>query len=385
MKVNYGFTPFYVMEEGCSEQAGQYLAEFGYEKVLIVHDKVTKELGLLDGVIQSIEDSGIDIVSYDKVVPDPPDYIIEEGARFAMEENVDGIIAVGGGSSIDTAKGINVLISNKTDKISKYYGINVQKKPLLKMVAIPTTSGTGSEVSFGAVVTDTATGTKQGIISNHLYPTVALCDPKLSRKMPPVLTAGTGCDALAHAVEAYLTYFTTPMSECFSEKGVELIFKYLPRATKNGDDMEARENMCLAASLGIMALNGGMSSIAHGLGHPMGANWHIPHGLACMYALPYAVIVAKDLFPERIKKLASIMGLDISKDASNDEAASKISDRLKAFRIELGLPTLKELKVDSSKIEQIAAESLKDIGTSLAPVAVTYEQMLGYMQEIYAL
>lgn len=383
MKIGYGFTPFYVLEEGCSNQAGQLLAGFGYKKVMAVYDKGTKDAGLVDGIIKSIEDSGLSVFCFDGVRADPPDTVVEEAARLAAENHVDGVIAVGGGSAIDTAKGINVLLSYKEDKISKYYGLNAADRPLLPLIAVPTTSGTGSEVSFVAVITDTTTNMKQSIVSQYLYPTIALVDPALSSKMPPGLTAATGMDALAHAIESNLTSFTSPMSSCFSEKVIELIFKYLPRATKKGNDLEARENMALAASLGMMGMNGGMASIGHGIGHSMGAQWHIPHGIACALALPYAVSIAAEVYPDRIRKQAKIIGLNVDAAASNAEVAKMVSDSIRALYKELGLPTLKKLGVDPSKISDVAANALKDLATSFAPKPVTYEEILGYVNEIY--
>lgn len=383
MKIAYGFTPFYSMEEGCSAQAGALLSGFGYEKVMVVYDRGTKEAGLVDGVVQSIEDAGIVVVPYDGVQADPPDTVVEEAARIALAQGVNGVLAIGGGSAIDTAKGINVLLSYREEKISKFYGIHAADRPLLPMVAIPTTSGTGSEVSFVAVITDTATNTKQSIVSQFLFPAVALVDPALSSKMPPKLTAATGMDALAHAIESNLTSFTNPMSSCFSEKVIELIFQYLPRATKDGTDTEARENMALAASLGMMAMNGGMASIGHGIGHCMGARWHIPHGIACALALPYAVMVAADVYPDRIRKQAKIIGLELAAEMSNQVVAAKVGESIKQLYREIGLPTLKELGVDPTLIGSVAEDAIKDLATSFSPKAVTEEELEGYLREIY--
>jgi choline dehydrogenase len=266
-------------------QAGQIVKRRGGTRVLIVTDSGVVETGMalkLEGILK---DAGLETRLFSEVEPDPPIEVIEKGARVYEEAGCDCLVAIGGGSSIDTAKAIAVKVSQGGD-LRKYDamrgGIGLIKPPLPPLIAIPTTSGTGSEVTSGAVLTDKKRNNlKFVILHSELAPKVALVDPKLAMSMPPKLTAATGIDALSHCVEGYASNVVpyNPLADAAALYGVKLVGRSLRRACSRGDDIDARFDICMAAYHGGIAVQKG-SGLAHAIGHPLTAWYHIHHGLS---------------------------------------------------------------------------------------------------------
>jgi alcohol dehydrogenase len=235
--------------EGTSLQTGERLKALGCKKVLAVYDKGVKQAGITEKIIESIKEQGIEVAVFDGVKADPPDTMIDEGAEVGRKAGVDGVVGIGGGSTMDTAKTINLLLNNP-GKVQDYMGTGKELKPGKNLILLPTTSGTGSEVTMFAVITDTADeNKKKGLAGPLVRANLAIVDPVLTAGMPPSITADTGMDAYAHAVEAIMGNNRNPMSDLLGEQAISLVMRYLPKAVKNGKDMEARTQMSYAAML----------------------------------------------------------------------------------------------------------------------------------------
>lgn len=338
---------------------------------------------MVDDVVRSLGEAGVEVVLYDKVPPDPPDYIIEEAAALARDRQVDGTVAVGGGSVMDAAKAVNVLLTNPPP-ISRYFGVNAAPNLGKVLVLLPTTAGTGSEVTAISVVTDTQNHRKIGVIGPYCAATLAIVDPELTVKMPPSVTAATGMDALSHAVEALTSGLANPVSDVLAKEAVSLITRYLPVAFRNGADLTARTQMSLAAMIAGIAFNDALPHLGHAIAHVLGARFHIPHGIGCAVALPEVVEFAADTLPEKVKVVGRAMGLDLAEELSATEAAKRVSEAIRRLCREVGIPTLKDLKVEESSLEDLVPLILKDDCAAFSPKPLTAEAVLGVLRRAYA-
>ncbi|WP_258359845.1 iron-containing alcohol dehydrogenase [Moorella sulfitireducens (nom. illeg.)] len=367
---------------GAVEQVGTKAKEHGCGKVMLVTDAGIKNAGIAAEVRKYLEAAGVGVVEYDKVPSDPPDNIIEEAAGIARSEQVDGVVGVGGGSVLDAAKGVNVLLTNPPP-ITNYYGVFTAKNPGKVLILLPTTSGTGSEVTAISVVTNSRTQKKSGVIGPYCMSTVAIVDPALTVKMPPALTAGTGMDAFSHAAEALTSGFANPVSGILAERAVELIYKYLPVAVENGDDMEARINMSLASMLAGIAFNDALPHYGHAIAHTAGAHFHVHHGMVCGLALPVVLEFVADAVPEKVKIIARCMGLEVSDAISPQEAGRKVREAIQAFTARIGMKTFKDAGIAKADLEAIAADVLTDDCAAFGPKKITVEDARKLLSEMY--
>jgi alcohol dehydrogenase class IV len=241
---------------GVSQQAGQKCTQFGMKKVLVVFDKGVQAAGITDKILASLKEAGVEYVTYDGVLADPPDWSCEEAGALGVKENVDGIVAVGGGSSIDTGKAAKALLTNPPP-LSQYFGRgNLLNKPGKPLIVIPTTAGTGSECTPGGAITDSKNDIKTNVNGLGAAVTLGLIDPDLTVGLPPAITASTGFDALCHAVESFTSSLANPYCEAVGKEALTLLGKYLIRAFKDGSDLEAREGTMKAATLAGIAMLG---------------------------------------------------------------------------------------------------------------------------------
>ncbi len=370
--------------EHASDQTGERTKALGCSKVLLVYDKGVKEAGVVGPIVENLKNAGLDIVQYDGVLPDPPDTMVNQCGELARREKVDGIVGVGGGSTMDTAKAVNVMLGNP-GPIENYYpgpGSPVQK-PGKPLVLLPTTAGTASEITHVAVLSRTATGAKQGVLGPNVIATLAIVDPLLTLGLPPAITAATGMDTFAHALEAYTAAFRNMMSDTLSEKAIELTFKYLPRAVKNGSDIEARTNMCYACLIAGMAFTDAKTHFGHAFGHSLGAKHHISHGIGCAIAQPGVIGIAADLMPEKVRRVGELMGLTLGANLSSAELGKRVSERIVAFNKEIGLPTLKGLNIKESDCAPLAEGIMKDICFQYMPVKLDMQGVLKVIQGLY--
>ena len=286
---------------------GKETAQFNAKKALVVTDKSLLAAGLLSGVQDSLKAQKIDFDIFDQVEAEPPAHNVDDGARIAVDNGVDIVIGVGGGSSLDVAKGIALMAQNK-GKILDYAGID--KVPLrgLPRILLPTTAGTGSEVTRTLVVADKVENLKMAVHSNHALADVAIVDPLLTLSVPPHVTADTGVDALVHALETYVSVNTTPFAEILGIEAIRLIAENLPAAYAKGENITARYNMSLGATVAGMAFCSGGVGAVHALSNILGIKYHMSHGRSNAVMLPYIVDYNKIGNLKKFARIAQVMG-----------------------------------------------------------------------------
>lgn len=371
-----------VMGSGASLRTGLKVRELGCKKVLVVYDKGLKDVGIADTIVENIQNSGIQTICFDGVLPDPPDTMIEAAAEMAVNEGVDGIVAIGGGSAIDTAKGINVLINNPPP-IMKYFGVQKTLNPGVPMIFIPTTSGTGSEVTNMCVVSCTSLDKKDSVVSPVCVGTLAILDPDLTLGLPPKMTAATGIDALAHAVESLTGGQANPISDALAREAIRLIGKWLPVAFREGSNLEAREQMLLASMYAGMAFTNALVHVGHSIGHTLGAQFHLPHGIACAVTLPEVIeYTAKTEF-NKVRMICECLGEVIAEDASSEEIGAIARKAIRTLIKSLEIPNLKELGIPLENAVQIAPLVAADTGLALAPYRIPTPKIAELIKSAY--
>jgi alcohol dehydrogenase len=349
---------------GALENLSSELGERGWESALIVTDKGVREAGLLARVEEQLRAASVEYRVYDGVVPNPTVESIEAALDLAKEREV--LIALGGGSAIDTAKALNVLRTHG-GHVLDWEGNEAVPGPCGPLVAIPTTAGTGSEVTFIAQISVPERKQKVPIVSRHLAPDIAIVDPELSSTMPPSLTAATGMDALTHAIEAMITVAAQPLADLLAEQAIVLINEFLPRAVKDGTDMEARSKMAFASLIAGMAFNSGWVALAHSIAHALGGLYDLPHGVCCALALPVAMEFNLEAQPAKYERIAYLLGCS--------SAAAGI-ERVRELNREIGIPSgLKELGVAEGDIDKIAELAMLDGATLFNPREISEEEM----------
>ncbi|MBP1157009.1 alcohol dehydrogenase class IV [Paenibacillus sp. PvR052] len=280
---------------------------FTKEKVLIVTDPGVRKANILEPIEASLNKYDIPYDIFDEVEPNPTSQVVDKAIQFLRQGKYDLVLAVGGGSSIDTAKAIAAM-ANNTGSILDYEGVNKLPNPSLTLVAIPTTAGTGSEATSSTVVTNTQTLFKTAILSPYLYPKLAILDPELTLNLPPAITAATGMDALTHAIESYTSKLASPVSQAFAIHAVKMIGENLHKAYFVGTDMESRENMLAASFIAGIAFAHSRLGNVHAISHTFGGVFNIPHGIANATLLPYVLAFNLPACPEKFKDIAAALG-----------------------------------------------------------------------------
>ena len=281
-------TPRIVMGPGAIGQIGDEIREMKAKKVLLVTDKGIVEAGLIKPALESLEKSEINHAVFDGVEPDPRYEIAADCVSMIRREKADLVIGFGGGSAIDIAKSAAIMATNEAP-IAEYFGIDLIPKPGLPTVMVPTTAGTGSEVTPIAILSDEGEKLKKGIVSPYLFPSVAILDPELTLGLPPNITASTGMDALIHAIEAYTSVNATDMTDILAFRAMELVYHNIRTAYANGNNLPARSSMMEGSLLAGMAFaNAGVTAV-HAFAYPIGAEFHIPHGVANTLMLPHVM------------------------------------------------------------------------------------------------
>ncbi|MCG7335788.1 iron-containing alcohol dehydrogenase [Sporosarcina sp. ACRSM] len=380
MQFEFGIPSQVSFGAGSAKNIGEVLKGIQAKKVLCVYDQGVKQAGIVDQVLVYLKENNIEAVEFSKVVPNPPDTILEEGANLAKKEEVDAIVAVGGGSPIDAAKAINILVTNP-GPIHQYEGVNLVTNPTKPLIAIPTTAGTGSEVTGVTVITDTVGDKKMVIAGRHCGADVALLDPELTVALPPAVTAATGMDALTHAIESYVSKFSSVPTEVNALKAIELITSNLEEAYTNGSDIEARTNMLLGSLLAGYAFNSSFLGLVHGIAHPLSVFCGLPHGVANAATLPYVMSfnAEEPSVQKRFKDIAIAMGINVA-GLSDGEASDKTIEAVKVLSEKVNIPTLSEAGVQREQFEVLAEATLKEeISIVANPKAVTKEDVLAIL------
>jgi alcohol dehydrogenase class IV len=343
---------------GSVSEVGVEAKKLNATSVLIITDKVIQSTGLLKNVIDPLEAAGLKVDINDNVVPEPPFEALEDIASQIRGKDYDLFVGVGGGSALDITKVLAVMMTNDED-VRDFVGIEKIPNRGLPSILIPTTSGTGSEVTFNAIFTDTRDMVKKGIVSPYLLPNVAIVDPKMTLTVPPAVTAATGMDALVHAIESYTAIRASELTDGVALQAIKLISRSLRKAVHNGQDLKAREDMAMGSLLaGISLCNAGVGAV-HALAYPLGGKFKVSHGVSNSLLLPYVMKynVVSDL--EKFAEVAKAMGENLEGLSVRDAAELTISSLAKLSE-DIGIPqSLKEVGVTEADISSLAEEASK--------------------------
>lgn len=349
---------------GAAREVGSFAKGFG-RKALIVTDNLLEKIGLLEEIKKSLEAAGISFTLYDKVVMEPTMEYTEEGLKVYKEAGAEFLIAIGGGSPIDAAKAISALAMNP-GKMSDFEGPNKIPRQGAPLIAIPTTAGTGSEVTQFTIITDTVRNVKMLIASPCIMPRVALVDPMLTLQMPQGITAATGLDALTHAIEAYVSVKAQPITDALALQAIRLILGNLRQAWCNGSNVEARTNMMIGALEAGMAFSNASVALVHGMARPIGAYFHVAHGVSNAALLPTVIEFSVPGNPRRYADIAEAMG-EITAGLSVLDAAYLAAKAAKRLNEDLKIPNLRGLGVDEGKFQSVVGQMALDALASGSP------------------
>lgn len=379
--IQYTFTQSVkvLSKAGCISQIGEVLKESGYKKAMLIHGKGIAGTQIPSRVTESLEQEGIQHISYTNVQPDPPAEMIDEGAQLCIRQGCDCLIAIGGGSAIDTAKGINILRFNG-GKILDYVD-NPDYKPCTGLFCIATTAGTGSELSNGCIVTDTEHNKKVPILCFHNMCECAVLDPELTVGLSPHLTMVTGLDAFSHAAESYTTIQANVMSDLICETVMRTVAETLPVVLKDGTDIHAREKMQAAAAIGGWGLYMCGSHVGHSLAHVLGGSLHIVHGAACAYGLPGVLEIISTVCTEKVKKIGEILGAKYTGAESPQQIGQLAAEQYKEFCKKIGLPPVNNYDLSIAELKNLARQVTNETFAVFSPVPITEERALVLLQK----
>ena len=343
---------------GAVEKTGPEAQLLKGKKVLIITDTGVIQAGLLQGIEKSLQSAGLPFVIFDGVEPDPRIEVVEKSVEKAKKEGIDLIIGFGGGSSLDIAKVTSIMITNP-GKIDSYFGIDLVPNPGVPVILIPTTAGTGSEVTPIAILSDTKEKLKKGIVSAYLFPEVAIVDPKLTIGLPPSVTAFTGMDALTHAIEAYYSINATDLSDLLAVRAMELLSKNIRMAFAHGDNLLARSNVMEGSLLaGIAFANAGVGAV-HAFAYPLGGEFHLAHGLTNTLMLPYVMRYNIMGCPSKFAQMAKAFGEKVEgiSELVGAEIAVRFVERLSD---DLRVPRrLRDVDIPEDAIPRLAEAAMK--------------------------
>ncbi|MBU1208693.1 MAG: iron-containing alcohol dehydrogenase [Proteobacteria bacterium] len=370
---------------GAAKEVGSFAKGLG-KKALIVTDTALEKIGLLNDIKNSLEVAGISFAIYDKVVTEPTMDFAEEGLKIFKEVQAEILIAVGGGSPIDAAKGIAALATNP-GKMSDFAGANKIPRPGAPLIAIPTTAGTGSEVTQFTIITDTTRDVKMLIASPNIMPKVALVDPLMTLQMPQGITAATGLDALTHSIEAFVSVKAQPITDTLALQAIRIIAGNIRQAWSNGDNIEARTSMMIGALQAGMAFSNSSVALVHGMARPIGAYFHVSHGVSNAALLPTVIEFSIPGNPERYAAIAEAMG-EITEGLSVLDAAYFAADAVERLNVDLKVPTLRELGVEEKKfnsvVEQMAADAIASGSPGNNPRKATKEEIVELYRKAFS-
>ncbi len=367
---------------GVIQHIGKEAVKIGGRKVLIVTDPGVLAAGLIEPVIASLNKVNIESVIFGAVETNPRDTTVAEGAKFADNEACDLIIGIGGGSPIDTAKAIGVIQSNG-GCISDYQGLDVVKNKIPPLIVVPTTAGTGTEVTFWAVITDSEKHFKMSIGSPMIAPSVALVDPDMTMGLPAKITAATGMDALTHAIEAYTATLSEPVTDSLALSAIELISKSLRKAYANGNDRQARYDMMLASLLAGLAFGNSDIGGVHCMAEAIGGLYDIPHGVANSIYLP--VVMAHNCIadPDKFTRIAQALGKNTS-GMSTIQSAKCAADLVRELSRDLNIPSAKDVGVNSDDFKRLAQASAVNVSVESNPRIMNEEAFFNLFEKEYS-
>jgi alcohol dehydrogenase class IV len=379
---------FVVPEVVFGQDALSHLAELKGKSAFIVTDKNIVKLGFVDKVKEQLSQAGIQASVFDEVEPDPSLQTVQKGVALMNQYGPDLVVAVGGGSVMDAAKAMRVQYERpdiKPEEINPFIS-DLGLGAKCKLVCIATTSGSGAEATFAVVLTDTADQRKLSLINREIVPDIAIVDPELAQAMPPQITADTGMDVLTHAVEGFTCAWKNDFADGLCIRAIQLVFQYLPRAVKDGNDMEAREKMHNAGCIAGIGYINALAAMAHAAGHSLGALFHIPHGRAVGLFLPYTIEFIGEAREEIWAEIAYAIKLEIPK---GEKAATVLAQAIRGLARSINQPlSIKEtgISLDSFNkamgklIDNVMADGTLIVSARIPNVAET-EKFFGYVYE----
>ena len=368
---------------GSLDSLGSIMEELGLKKVLVVTDKGIVGCGIAEKAIAPLRAAGVETVLFDGVVPNPTNGVVEAGYELAAQNAVDGIVAVGGGSPIDTAKAINILLSNP-GPIQRYEGPNQVKKQGLPLVAIPTTAGTSSEITNVIALINEEEVRKYVIVGNHAGASHAVIDPLLTTGLPAGITAATGIDALTHAIESYVSVNASDLTRYSSLEAARIFFHNLPLAVADGSDVDAREEMMRGCVIVGFAFNNADLGLVHGIAHTLSARHGLPHGVANALVLPYVMEYNAEAFPEKFQELGEAMGCCSAYESAEVGARKTCRAVLELVR-RVGIRTIKDYGITEADLPAIAADAVKESALMFNPrKPISEADIMSILKKAYA-
>jgi len=367
-----------IFGSGTVKELPAALKELGIRKPLIVTDEGVAAAGILERIQRELPGE-IRAGVYDQVSPNPKDFQVAAVAAAYKDFGADGLVALGGGSPVDCAKAAGVLIAEDGKDIRKFQGKNASTKPIPPLVTVPTTAGTGSEITFSAVITDTENRFKMTIKNAWTAAKIAVCDPDLTLSVPPAVTASTGMDALTHAIEAYTAACAEPIADAVALYAVELIYRHLPTAFADGNNVEARRGMLMGSLLAGMAFSHSDVASVHCLAEALGGMYDLPHGVCNAVMLPHVMEYNMPCCVGRYARIARAMGLTPD---SGVEGAREAVRAVRQLAADVQLPVFLDFHVPEEDFRAIAEASYKNLSTPSNPRPMTTEDYLSLLRSM---
>ena len=351
--------PEFVFGVGARNLVGRYAVNFAINKALVVSDEGVEKAGWLDSVINSLRDEGVQTEVFTNVHSNPRDFEVMDGADLYQKKNCQAVIAVGGGSPMDCAKGIAIVSSN-TGNVLKFEGVDEVSNPGPPLICIPTTAGSSADVSQFAIINDTKRSVKIAIISKTVVPDAALIDPETTVTMDPYLTACTGLDALTHAIEAYVSNAQSPVTDLHAREAINLVWHNLLYAIKNPDDLDARCRMMLGSMDAGLAFSNASLGAVHAMAHALGGLLDLPHGECNALLLEHVINFNFDAAVGRYTSIGRVMGLEMD-EKNPDLSRRNLVHGIHEFRVSAGVDrSLGRIGVNNGAIDELSAKAFRD-------------------------
>ena len=370
-----------IVEHNLRDSIIELLKNEKLNRPFIVLDSFLLNVPAVKEMLDTLKENGIEYKTYAGIVPDPPASVINKGAEEMAEFNADSVIAIGGGSSLDSAKGINIVASDG-GKIEDYVKDESLIHDLKTLISIPTTAGTGSEMSNALVVTDEKTEEKNAILSDKMLSDYALLIPELTVSLPERQTIASGLDAFSHAAEGYLSTLSSPVADAISEKIMFLLYNYLPGAVHDGKNIEMRQRVMVAACLAGWILNQSGTIVAHSEAHILGSKYHFVHGEAVAYALPAVLRLVAPVHPKKVKEIGKILDAQFTGQETPEEIAEITVKAYKHFRDEVvGLHPFSDYGISNDELVKNAEEIVNERFAGNTPVKLTKENVSKLLED----
>ena len=368
---------------GARKELPEVLNRMGVKKALVCTDKGLLKVGTAQKVTEVLDQCGFPYEIFSEVKPNPTVTNVKDGIKAFADAKADCIIAIGGGSAMDTAKGIGIVTNNpEFSDIVSLEGVAPTKKKSVPIIALPTTAGTGAEVTINYVIIDEERQAKMVCVDPNDIPAVAIVDAELMYSLPKSLTAATGMDALTHAIEGYITKGAWVMSDMYELQAIKMIAEFLPLAVEEPTNPKGREGMALAQYIAAQAFSNVGLGLVHGMAHPMGSLHDIPHGVANALLLPTIMEFNMPKCIEKFGVIAQTMGVDTT-GMSAQEAAQAAVDAVKALSVRVGIPqSLTALGIKEEDIPALAAQAIADVCTPGNPRDVTEAEIVELYKKV---